>query len=85
MYKTKRCLRSLFLIAAIVVPAASIGCAAHVRYYDAEYRDYHHWDAHEDAAYRRYLNERHEDYRDFNKRDAKDQSDYWKWRHSHPD
>jgi hypothetical protein len=84
MYKTKRWLRSLFLIAAITVPAATIGCAAHVRYYDVEHRDYHHWDDHEDHAYRAYLSERHEPYRDFKKRSPDEQKDYWNWRHSHP-
>jgi hypothetical protein len=73
----------LFLIAAITMPAATIGCAAHVRVYDSGFRDYHSWDDHEDRAYRRYLNERHEEYREFNKRNAKEQEDYWKWRHSH--
>jgi hypothetical protein len=85
MYKTKRCLRSLFLIAAIGAPAMNIGCAAHVRVYDSGYRDYHRWDDREDRAYRGYLNQRHEEYREFNKRNAKEQEEYWKWRHSHPD
>jgi hypothetical protein len=72
-------------MAAIAVPVATIGCAAHVRMYDVDHRDYHHWDHHEDIVYRQYLGERHENYRDFNKRSADEQKDYWNWRHSHPD
>jgi hypothetical protein len=32
------------------------------RYYDREHRDYHAWDAREDASYRRWRAERHEKY-----------------------
>ena len=29
--------------------------------------------------------ERHENYRPFSKLDRKQQSEYWKWRHEHPE
>lgn len=55
------------------------------RYYDPYRGDYHAWNAQEDQAYRRYLEERHQSYREYDRLNKKDQRDYWKWRHSHPD
>ena len=63
----------------------TVGCAARVRVYDASHRDYHHWDRREDASFRVYLGERHIEYRDFNRLNAREQGDYWAWRHDHPD
>lgn len=54
-------------------------------YHDREHHDDHHWNENEDKAYRRYLEERHETYRAFEKRKAKQQQEYWRWRHAHPD
>ena len=85
MKRTYRCLGSLLAAALLVVPAFSTGCAARVRVYDPYQRDYHHWDDREDRAYRRYLSERHEEYRKLSKRKAEEQRDYWKWRHEHGD
>lgn len=84
MKNTNCWLGSLLLIASLAAPIATIGCAAHARYYDVEYRDYHRWSPAEDRYYRQYLAERHEQYRDFNKRNKEEQADYWKWRHNHP-
>ncbi len=85
MKKNTTCwLRSLLLVVSIAAPAAIVGCAAHVQYYDAEYHDYHHWGPGEERYYRTYLAEKHEPYRDFNKRSKDEQTDYWKWRHNHP-
>jgi len=81
---TKCWLRTLLLGASIVAPAAIVGCAAHVSYYDPGYRDYHHWGPGEDHYYRQYLGERHENYHAFNKSSKDQQADYWKWRHDHP-
>ena len=53
------------------------------RVYDRDHKDYHNWDANEDRAYRNYLDEKHETYRDFNHLKRKDQDAYWNWRHSH--
>jgi hypothetical protein len=43
------------------------------------------WDEREDRAYRHYMEERHEQYRKYDKLKEKEQRDYWNWRHSHPD
>ena len=55
------------------------------RVYDADHRDYHNWDAREDEAYRRWLEEKHETYVTFERLDNKRQEDYWRWRHKHAD
>jgi hypothetical protein len=87
MRLVRRNLAALLLVSALVVPMATTGCAEHhyVRVYDPYYSDYHEWSPGEDAAYRRWLAERHYDYREFNKLDADKQKEYWNWRHSHPD
>ena len=56
-----------------------------LRVYDAKHSDYHVWDENEDRAYRRYLSERHEDYRDYGKLTHEKQTEYWEWRHANPD
>jgi hypothetical protein len=53
------------------------------RIYDKSHNDYHNWDSDEDHRYHEYLTERHRDYRPFNELNAKDQRDYWNWRHAH--
>ena len=57
------------------------------RYYDREHKDYHEWNEAENAAYRHWLmEERHEhEYRDLNRLKRAEQSEYWRWRHEHPD
>jgi hypothetical protein len=82
-----RNLAVLFLTSALAIPIATTGCAEHhyVRVYDPYYSDYHEWNAGEDAAYRRWINERHYEYREYNKLDKEKQKEYWDWRHSHPD
>ncbi|MFZ1974717.1 MAG: hypothetical protein WBV36_11080 [Terriglobales bacterium] len=57
--------------------------AVQVRVYDSGHHDYHNWDDREAQAYRRYLTERHENYRAYEKQSHKRQHDYWNWRHSH--
>jgi len=54
------------------------------RYYDPTYREYHNWDANKDRAYRMYLDENHRTYEDFPKTKTTEQTEYWKWRHNHP-
>ena len=72
---------SLVLAAAVASPALLTGCAAHVRYYDAGYNDYHAWDHNEVVYYSRWENEGHREHREFNKRsDA--EKEYWSWRHN---
>jgi len=85
MKQTLRLFGPCILATAILAPLAFTGCAARVRVYDEDHRDYHRWDDREDRAYRRYLGERHEEYREFSQRSNEEQRDYWNWRHSHPD
>jgi len=54
------------------------------RYYDPGYKEYHEWDSNEDRAYRMYLQENHRDYQEFPKMTTTEQTEYWKWRHNHP-
>jgi hypothetical protein len=55
------------------------------RIYDKAHNDYHNWDSDEDRRYREYLSEKHREYRAFGELSAKDQRDYWNWRHAHED
>lgn len=58
----------------------------HARVYqDRDHHDEHHWDKHEDRAYRMWVKENHRRYRDFNRLRAEDQAAYWNWRHEHSD
>ncbi len=54
-------------------------------YYDREGKDRHAWNANEDKAYRSYLGEQHRDYVEFGKVKPAQQSEYFRWRHQHPD
>lgn len=74
-----------FLGFALLAPMANIGCSGEVRIRDEYHGDWHTWNGNEDRAYRRYLSEKHEDYRDFHKLNRDEQGDYWNWRHSHSD
>lgn len=59
--------------------------SARERIYDRDRKDYHDWNESEDRAYRRYWQSRHRAYRDYSRLNAREQSHYWSWRHSHPD
>ncbi len=91
MRRIHRFIGTLFLAAAIVAPAAVVAEAkaqeagVQVRIYDRDHRDYHNWDDHEDRAYRRYLTEHRREYVEYNGQNSRDQRNYWKWRHNHPD
>ena len=81
---------SLLLAGAIFAPTAVMATprpqeGVQVRIYDRDHRDYHNWDDREDHAYRGYLVERHQTYRAYNDQRGRDQRNYWKWRHNHPD
>ncbi len=67
------------------VLAASIACSGSVRVYDEPHRDYHHWDGHEQAAFKVWVGENHMEYRDYNRLEKRQQDEYWAWRHNHPD
>jgi hypothetical protein len=55
------------------------------RYYDRDGRDYHVWNEGEDRAYRFYLNDQHRPYREWRTVRGRDQVEYFRWRHTHPD
>ena len=54
-------------------------------YHDKAHNEDHHWDDHEDKAYRMWAQQNHRKYKDFSKLNARDQQSYWGWRHDHSD
>ena len=54
-------------------------------YYDRDHRDCHEWNDHENRAYQEWQKAHHKTDREFAKLKSKEQSEYWKWRHEHPD
>ena len=91
MHPAHRYIASLFLTAALVVPVSLMAApipqeaSVQVRVYDKEHKDYHNWDDNENRAWGQYLSENHKKSHDFQKAPKKEQSDYFNWRHSHPD
>lgn len=82
----RRYVGSLFLAAALVAsPVVFSGCAAHARYYDDEYHDYHPWNHDEVVYYQRWEVDTHREHRDFDRRSDEEKREYWKWRHNHED
>lgn len=63
------------------------GRADHRRYYeDREHHDRHEWNENENRAWRHWIaEERHRKYHDWNRADAREQREYWRWRHEHQD
>jgi hypothetical protein len=86
---TNRFISSLILAAVIAAPVAIIAApepqAVQVRVYDRNHKDYHNWDDHENHAWGLYLSDNHMETREYSKSSRRDQSNYWNWRHSHPD
>jgi basic membrane lipoprotein Med (substrate-binding protein (PBP1-ABC) superfamily) len=85
-----RYLSAFVLGAALLAPAALRADDDHHRvkvkvYYDREGRDRHEWNDNENQAHRRYLQEQHREYREFDRNTRQQQADYWRWRHNHPD
>jgi hypothetical protein len=96
MHRGNKYVASLFLSAALVASVGALAMPApqddHERHeqeererriYDPYRGDYHNWDRREDEAYRRWLDERHEAYVDYERLKHKQQREYWKWRHEH--
>lgn len=85
----KRFLNSLVMAAFLAAPMASVVAAqpqeVNVKVYDKDHNDYHTWDDKENKAWGSYLDENHKKPHDYKKADKKEQSDYWNWRHAHPD
>ena len=90
MRLTNRYISSLVLAAAIAVPTVVLANAlpqeasVQVRVYDSHHHDYHNWDEREDHAYRSYLTDQHRPYVVYEHQNHHVQSNYWTWRHSHP-
>jgi hypothetical protein len=78
----RRYIGSLVMAGALITSSAGfIGCSGHVRYYDTEYHDYHPWNHEEIVYYNRWETDTHREHRDFDKRSAEEQKQYWEWRH----
>jgi len=91
MHRVYRYFASLFLIAAIAAPMSLMAAAVpqavgvQVRVYDRGHKDYHNWDDHENQTWIRYRSDNHRNVREYSKASKRDQSQYWNYRHSHPD
>ena len=87
----QRYICSLFLAAALMSPVAIMAApvpadgGVQIRVYDRGHKDYHNWDDHENKAWGVYLSTNHKKSFEFSKATKKQQSNYWNWRHSHPD
>lgn len=55
------------------------------RYYDQSHRDYHQWNDDEDRNFNLFLGERHIQVHAWTRAKSREQQEYWKWRHEHPD
>ena len=97
MHRGNKYLASLFMSGALLAPLGAFAMAApqddHERHeqeeraehrvYDPYHKDYHNWDRREDDMYRRWLDERHVAYVDYERLKEKEQRAYWNWRHNH--
>ena len=82
-----RSLTTFALTTALAAPLLTIGgCSARVsagdRSYDPYYNDYHTWDNHEVGFYTRWETNTHREHRDYRKRSADEQKEYWTYRHN---
>ncbi len=80
---------TLCLTAAVAAPAVLVAAPAaqevSVKVYDRDHKDYHNWNDNESRHWDMFLTENHRDHHDWKKANKKEQSEYWKWRHNHPD
>ena len=91
MYCANRYIASLILTAALAAPVSIMAAptpqtaSVQVRVYDPGHKDYHNWDDNENHAWGVYLTENKKQPHEFAKASKKEQSQYWDWRHAHPD
>jgi hypothetical protein len=90
MHRLYWCLATLLLGAALIAPVGlkardSRQNCPNNGYYDRDRRDCHIWDEHEGRAYQSWQESRHKTHREFTRLKSREQSEYWKWRHEHPD
>ena len=84
----RRYLSVLLLGMVLTVPAVMTADDDHGqtrRYYDKTARDWHEWNENENHAYHHYLEEKHKKDRDFSNASSRERSNYFKYRHAHPD
>jgi len=87
MHRANRYITSLFLTAALAAPVAIMAQEGRSqnRVYDKEHKDYHNWDDNENHAWGQFLTENHKSSHEYAKANKKEQSQYWNYRHAHPD
>ncbi len=90
MQRAQLYIASIFLTAALLAPVAITAAPApqasvQVRVYDRSHNDYHNWDDNENRAWGQFLVENHRKSHEFSRANRKEQSQYWNWRHRHPD
>jgi hypothetical protein len=91
MHRAHRYIASLFLTAALAGPALIMAtpvpedASVQVKVYDKNHKDYHNWDDNENRAWTQYQTDNHKKSHEYNKANKKEQSQYWDWRHAHPD
>lgn len=91
MHRVHHYIASLFLTAAIAAPGSIMAMpvpqqvGVQVRVYDRSHKDYHNWDDNENRAWGQYLTENRRNSHEFAKANKREQAQYWKWRHNHPD
>jgi hypothetical protein len=91
MYRAHRYIASLCLTAALAAPVSMMAVPvpqeanAQVRVYDKDHKDYYNWDDPENRAWGQFLADNHKSSHEFSKANKKEQSQYWNWRHAHPD
>ena len=91
MHRTHGYIASLLLTAALAAPVAIMAvpvpqeASVKVRVYDRNHKDYHNWDDNENRAWGVFLTDNHRHSHEYAKSNKKEQSEYWNWRHSHPD
>ena len=81
MHRGSKWLLTILMAGVLAAPVMIAGCAEHTRVYDPYYHDYHVWDSNEVVYYQRWEAETHKEHRDFDKRNADEQKEYWDWRH----
>jgi hypothetical protein len=89
MQLAHRYIASLFLAATLVAPVAIMAAQqeanVQVRFYDRQHKDYHNWDDNENRSWGVFLTQNHKRSHEFSRANKREQSNYWNWRHNHPD
>jgi hypothetical protein len=86
MHRPNRFRATLSFTAALAISAATIACSSQPPVVvDEAHNDSHRWDDHENQSWHRFLTENHRQDHEFAKSERNEQSEYWNWRHNHPD